>query len=150
MQKQNKILIIIGAIILVVIYIGLIVSNIYLQQQIDKKNIIINKLTSANEFMEKYLDVVKSDSSICYVFRLDHQGNRQTYKELGSEVDSLKRELVIKDQIFMMAKHKYHFNVRYKLEGDSLLIYSFYDSQQVKVLTPLSQEFKELKELLKD
>lgn len=129
MENKNKILVIIGVIILIGLYVGLIISNLYLQQQIDKKNEIINKLSATNEFLEDYLDVVKTDSAQCFVFRLDRQGNRQTYKDMSAEIDRLERELEIKDRLFVLAKHKYHFNVQYKMEGDSLFIYSFYDSQ---------------------
>lgn len=129
MENKNKILVIIGVIILVGLYAGLIISNMYLQDQLDKKNEIINKLSSTNEFMEDYLDVVKTDSTQCIVLRLDRQGNRQTYKDMGAEIDRLERELEIKDRLFVLAKRKYHFNVRYKMEGDSLFIYSFYDNQ---------------------
>ena len=129
MEKRNKIIVIVGVIILIGLYIGLIVSNIYLQQQLDRKNEIIHKLSSTNEFMEDYLDVVETDSTQCIVLRLDRHGNRQTYKDMGTEIDRLERELEIKDRLFVLAKRKYHFNVRYKMEGDSLFIYSFYDNQ---------------------
>lgn len=133
MKKGNKIFVVVGVIILVGVYVGLIISNIYLQQQLDKKNEIINELIVTNEFMEDYLDVVKTDSTHCLVVRVDRQGNRQTYKDMRLEVDRLERELEIKDQLFVLAKHRYHFNVRYKMEGDSLLKYTFYDKSSTTV-----------------
>lgn len=103
-------------------------ANITYERQIEDSQRLINKLVIKDSIFSSVLNIQDEDSLLILIRRKDlRTGEILSYEDLDSLCTEYSRRNELLEKIILSAKKHYSFNYSYRIEGDSLIILSFWD-----------------------